>query len=343
LGANNIKFTQEYVENFFKEKGCILLDEYKNSSTQLNYICKCGTPRKTTFNKFKTRKHGCRVCNGLEKYTQEQVEEIFNDGNCVLISNYTGANDILEYICECGNTSNTTLSNFKKGKRCNECGLKKLSDQLKLDIGFVKQYFADNNCIPLFEEYFGVHVPLEYICECGEKGKTSFSDFKSGKRCGNCRVQRIQETMYKHGTQQCSLQQKYLHDLLGGELNLPINSSTLDIAYPSDKIYIEYDGSGHDLSVKLGSMTSEEFEKKEKNRRYALYKLNWKEIRIISRKDYLPSDDIIIEMISFAKQYFITEHSWIVFDIDNKIVKSSQFDKEYNYGQVKRLRIDNIS
>lgn len=343
MGANNVRFTQEYVTNFFMEKGCVLLDEYINSQTQMNYICKCGSPRKTTFGKFKTRKHGCRVCNGLEKYSQEEVERIFEEAYCKLTSIYTGANDVLKYICECGNPSTSTLSNFKKGKRCVDCGLKKLSDHFKLDIEFVKQYFIDNNCTPLFEEYNGVHIPLEYICDCGEKGKTAFSDFQIGKRCGKCRVQKIQETMYKHGTQQCSLQQKYLHDLLGGELNFPINSSTLDIAYPSEKIYIEYDGSGHDLSVKLGSMTKEEFEKKEKNRRYALYKLNWKEIRIISRKDNLPSDDILVDIISFAKEYFNTEHSWIVFDIDNKTVKSSQFDKEYNFGQVKRLKIDNIS
>lgn len=343
MGANNVKFTQEYVYNFFLEKGCTLIDEYKNTNTIMNYICKCGTPRKISFNKFKQQKHGCKVCTGLEKYSQNEIEKLFEENKCKLISIYTGANDILEYICECGNKSTTTLSNFKKGKRCYQCGLNKLSEQFKLDINLVKNFFIENNCIPLFKEYNGVHDPLDYICECGNKSKIAFADFQVGKRCNECRVERIQKTMYKHGTQQCSSQQKYLHDLIGGELNYPLNSSTLDIAFPEEKFYIEYDGSGHDLSVKLGNVTQEEFDKKEKNRRYALYKLKWNEIRIISRKDNLPNNEMLLKMISFSKNYFNTGHSWIVFDIDYKNVKSSQFDMNYEYGQIKRLRTDNVS
>jgi very-short-patch-repair endonuclease len=343
MGVNNQKFSQEFVEDYFKEKGCTLVDEYVNSTTPLNYICKCGTPRKITFSKFKAQKHGCRVCNGLEKYSQSEIENLFKENKCKLISIYTGANDILEYICECGNKSTTTLSNFKKGKRCVQCGLNKLAEQFKHDILFIKNYFIENNCTPLFEEYNSVHEPLDYVCECGNKSKIAFADFQYGKRCDECRVERIQKTMYKHGTQQCSSQQKYLHDLFGGELNFPVNSSTLDIAFPEDKLYIEYDGSGHDLSVKLGNVSQESFDNKEKNRRYSLYRQGWNEIRIISRKDYLPNNTTLLEMISFAKAYFNTKHSWIVFDIDNKTVKSSQFDNEYNYGQIKRLKINNIS
>ena len=330
--------TQEYVNKCFEEKGCILLTPYIQSHINLKYICKCGTLRETTFGKFINQKHGCKVCAGLEKYTQKQAEKYFEDNGCKLISEYTGANDELSYICSCGNESKTTLWNFRKGKRCKECGLKKLSDQFKHNIDYVRQIFIDNNCIPLFVEYNNVHEPLDYICECGSKSKIALADFQSGKRCNNCRVERIMKTMYKNGTQQCSSQQEYIHQLIGGELNYPIKGSCLDIAFINDKLYIEYDGSGHDLGVKLESITQDEFDKKEKNRRYALYRSGWKEIRIISKKDYLPNDSIILEMIEYAKHYLNTGHSWIKFDIDNNLVKSSQFNIDYNYNELRRIR-----
>jgi hypothetical protein len=343
MGKNNQKFTQEFVFQYYKDKGCTLLDEYKNSTTKMNYICKCGNLRCTTFGKFKQQKHGCKICAGMDMYTQQEVEDIFKEHNCKLISVYTGANDNLIYICECGSESTTTLSNFKKGKRCVACGLNKLSEQFKHNIEFIKQFFIDNNCTPLFEEYYGVHIPLKYICECGNESQIAFADFQNGKRCCACRVERIVKTMYKNNTQQCSIQQKYIHELLGGKLNFPFNSSTLDIAFPDINVYIEYDGGGHDLSVKLGSLTADEFKKKEVDRRYALYRRGWKEIKIISRKDYLPTDDdIILEMFSFAIKY-LQNHSWITFDIDNNLVKTSQFDQQYNYGQLKRIKSDNIS
>lgn len=335
---SNLPHSQEFVNKCFEEKGCILLTPYIQSHVKLKYICKCGTKRETTFGKFMNQKHGCRVCAGLEKYTQEQAEKYFEDQGCKLISKYTGANDELMYICSCGNKSKTTLWNFRQGKRCQPCGLKKLNEQFKHDIEYVRKFFIDNKCKPLFKTYNNCHEYLDYICECGNQSKITFSDFQSGRRCGECRVERINKTMYENGTQKCSMQQKYIHQLVGGELNFPIKGSTLDIAFLEDKLYVEYDGSGHDLSVKLESMTQDEFNQKEIDRRYALYRSGWKEIRIISRKDYLPSNHKILEMINYAKEYLDTGHSWIKFDIDKGIVKSSQFEKDYNYGEIKRMR-----
>jgi len=335
--------TQEYVNKCFEEKGCILLTPYIQSHINLKYICKCGTPRETTFGKFMNQKHGCRVCTGLEKYTQEQAEKYFEDNGCKLISEYTGANDDLSYICSCGNESKITLWNFRKGNRCKLCGLKKLSDQLKYDIEHVRQIFIEGNCVPLFTEYNNSKEPLDYICECGNQAKIALSDFQNGKRCNKCRVERIHKTMYENGTQQCSTQQRYIHSLIGGELNYPIKESSLDIAFINDKLYVEYDGGGHDLSVKLESTTQDEFDKKERNRRYALYRSGWKEIRIISKKDYLPNDNIILEMVNYAKEYLNTGHSWIKFDIDNQLVKCSQFNIKYNYNTLRRINKELIN
>lgn len=336
--ANNKKFTQEYVESFFKDKGCELKSQYKNTDTHLEYICKCGTQRSITFNKFKQQKHGCRVCTGLEKHTQEFVADYFKQYNCELLSTYEHALKLVQYRCSCGEISEITFDNFKnKNKRCLKCGLDKLAEHFKLDTDYVRQYFIDNNCIPLFKEYKNVHTRLQYICECGNESEIQFSDFQSGKRCWECKSERTRKTMYENNSGVCSKQQMYIHRLIGGEMNYPVRNLSLDIAFPDEMIYLEYDGGGHDLSVKLGSKSQEEFEEHEKRRVYVLHRRGWKQIRLVSRKDNLPSEDKIKEMFAYAKNIF-NHNSWVVFDVDNGTITTSHGTQDYSYGKVDRFR-----
>jgi len=146
-------------------------------------------------------------------------------------------------------------------------------------------------------------------------------------------------TLYKNKTGISSIPQRYLHNLFGGELNYPINTANLDIGFPDDKIYIEYDGSGHKMSITLGNMTEKEFLNKERKRFFGLRNKGWKVIRIISEllRDKLPSDEVLIKMYEYAIQYFNTGHTYIKFDIDNAKIITSQFEKEYNYGVLRNI------
>jgi len=65
--------------------------------------------------------------------------------------------------------------------------------------------------------------------------------------------------LYKNKTGVSSYPQRYICNLLNGELNYPIGNLSLDIALLDNKIYIEYDGSGHDLRVVRGQLTEKEF------------------------------------------------------------------------------------
>lgn len=112
-------------------------------------------------------------------------------------------------------------------------------------------------------------------------------------------------TMYKNGTAPCSKQQHLIHKLVGGELNLPVGRASLDIAFPDEKIYIEYDGGGHDLSVLMGNISREEFDNKERRRGYFLANDGWKEIRIITKTDILPDNLVIIDFVNVAKSFLI--------------------------------------
>jgi hypothetical protein len=43
-------------------------------------------------------------------------------------------------------------------------------------------------------------------------------------------------------------------------------------------------------------------------------------------------------MISLARSYFETGHSWITFDIDTAKVKCSQFEYNYEYTDLKQIK-----
>lgn len=60
-GEKNKKFTQEFVKNYFKENNCLLLSNYQNARSNLDYICSCGNIDKIMFSKFKIGQR-CRIC-----------------------------------------------------------------------------------------------------------------------------------------------------------------------------------------------------------------------------------------------------------------------------------------
>lgn len=158
---------------------------------------------------------------------------------------------------------------------------------------------------------------------------------------------KARKTMFKNGTAPCSTQQKYIHNLLGGELNYPINNCSVDIAFPDDKLYIEYNGSGHNLNVLYKQMDQKSFDQKEIKRYYFLKGKGYYGIYIISRNDNIPYDDVIIKIINKAKEYLLLGHSWIEFDIDEGKIKCSQYEVDYDFGELRKIfktdLMDNIS
>lgn len=153
--------------------------------------------------------------------------------------------------------------------------------------------------------------------------------------------ERIAKTWFNNNSQKTSQQQEYLNSLYNGILNYPISSLSADIFLQDDGIDIEYDGGGHDLQVKLGSITQEEFNHKEMIRNYVIKREGYKQIRIISSKDYLPSDEILLQMLDQAKEYFsTTTHTWIEYNIDSSTMRNAE-NKEgvyYKYGELRKIK-----
>jgi len=150
---------------------------------------------------------------------------------------------------------------------------------------------------------------------------------------------KARQTLYEHGTQKCSKQQHHIASILNKieKINYPIGNCNADILIESD-IICEYDGGGHEISMKVkNGLTQEEFLNAERRRDLFLKSKGFSIIRIISKEDLLPKNEIILKIISKAKEYLKSGHSWITFDIDHKKVICSQFQKQYDFGILHKI------
>jgi very-short-patch-repair endonuclease len=361
------KLDYNYIYDYILEFGCKLIsEEYKGCNEIIKIRCDKGHIYETTWSIFKSGRR-CNVCYPkIDKYTFEFVKQYFEDQGCVLLSTEYKKNKLpLHYICVCGNEAYTNFYDFKNGTRCKKCGTKIIEQKNLFKYDYVFNYFKDVGCLLISRKYVGIFQKLSYICNCGNKSSISFFNFKRGQRCKECMDDRIRNTniekygvpyvqqvdsiknkmrisrnntMSSNGTINTSRQQIYLSQLLDGKLNYPVVFYAIDIALEKEKIGIEYDGGGHDLSVKLNQISEKDFDRKELKRSLFLLKKGWREIRIISSKDLLPSDEKILEMINYSKYYFDSGHSWICFNIDNKSVKSSQFQIDYDFGELRKIK-----
>lgn len=115
-----------------------------------------------------------------------------------------------------------------------------------------------------------------------------------------------------------SKQQKYIHSIYGGILNYDEYPYLLDIFFSDEFIYFEYDGSGHKLCIKFGNYTEMEFAEKE--REVFLKQKGYKEFRIISTNDNLPTDEELLTIKERDFYYLLEkEYSKYIYNLDTKI------------------------
>ena len=117
-----------------------------------------------------------------------------------------------------------------------------------------------------------------------------------------------------------SKQQKHIHKIFGGELNYQIYPYLIDIYFEKEKIFFEYDGGGHNLRVKFGEMTQEEFDLKEEERTSFLKNFGLKEFRLndSSKKGNLPSDEDLLKINNKAFKILKNKkYSTYIYNLDN--------------------------
>ena len=125
------------------------------------------------------------------KYDINIAKEIFKNSGCKLLeTKYINCKTKMKYRCSCGNISEISLPNFKKGQRCKECYLQRK----KFKYDYVYNYFKNNNCELLSKKYNHSKEKLKYRCSCGNISTIEFRNFKQGKRCKKCSPTRAKIT-----------------------------------------------------------------------------------------------------------------------------------------------------
>lgn len=216
-----------------------------------------------------------------------------------------------------------------QAKKSQECNLINYGVENIIDIPNVLEKIEQTNlekygvkCV--FEsEYIKTKAKQAIMEKYGVENISQLEDIKIKKA----------ETFYRNGSIATSRQQKYLHNLFGGELNYSNNTPSLDIAFPEYKMYIEVNCSGHDIPVKTGRMSQKEFDNKERRRYHLLKNNGWKGIFINSICDYLPSNEVLLNELTKAKEWFNSNekgHSHYNINIGNKI-------NDINYGKLRRI------
>ena len=124
-----------------------------------------------------------------------------------------------------------------------------------------------------------------------------------------------------------SKQQKHIAEIVSGEIDKPFFGFLLDIALNDEKIDIEYDGGGHWLNVHLGKLTQKQFDSKQRKRTYVILNKQWKIIRLIAPNDKLPSDEKILKIVNWSKQWLLTHTTHIIYVyLEENRICSSAFD-----------------
>lgn len=156
--------------------------------------------------------------------------------------------------------------------------------------------------------------------------------------------EKVTRTLYTNGNCAISKQQKYINNLFHTEINYPFMNYNFDMYDITNKIDIEYDGSGHDKSVVLGNTDSKTFKRKEIVREIYSKLKGIKVMRIISRKDKLPSDDTLLNMLDISIKLLRSNNlcgiSEIKWDIDNSCYYTypNKTKIDFDYGTIKRYR-----
>ena len=128
---------------------------------------------------------------------------------------------------------------------------------------------------------------------------------------------KVRKSLYENSSCPTSKAQKYICLLYKGELNYPIDWYSLDIYLETLGIYIEYQGSGHNLNVKSGEITEIEFQQRQVARYNHIKSKGLKMIELVNETDKLPSDNILLEILDECILYFTeTNRHYISINLD---------------------------
>lgn len=302
-------------------------DLMPKSNVKVRYICdKCGeiiTIRYCDYNRrHKEQKDYCNRC----KYEKTKKTNLIRYGS----ENVMGSKKVKDKLSD---------TNIKKyGVSCVfKCDSikRKIIETMNSKYGCsspIQNEEIRKKTINTNMERYGCAYPIVNMSNPEKRKETSIMKYGCEYHIASKEVRRkIRESFYKNGNIKTSSQQQYICNLYGAKLNYPFDICNVDMYFESERIYCEYDGGGHNISIYYGK-TEEEFKNREMRRSYYLKSIGLKEFRIISKSDTIPSDDILMDMKNFAFHKLLDEgYNWIKFDIDNGFVSYKGCQESYKF------------
>lgn len=172
-------------------------------------------------------------------------------------------------------------------------------------------YDTCNNCSHIKREEtnmnrFGVKYPAQSEEMLNKQKKTMMERHGvSNPMESKYFVEKIAKTKMKNGTTSYSGEKFIVNGIfasrpqiniskkIDGKVNDYIFGKTADIVLHDEKVVIEYDGSGHTLSIKFGKKTEREFYSEELEYERRVLSNGWKFVRIKNEKDFSLDYDLI--------------------------------------------------
>lgn len=120
-------FTQKEAEEIFTSNGCQLLDVYKNVTTKMKYVCKCGNTYSSSLSAFNRGHTQCKECSNKQignnhRHSYQYVYDYFEKNGFELLSKtYEFNDDPLDYICICKRKARGTFTHIQQGGKCIQC------------------------------------------------------------------------------------------------------------------------------------------------------------------------------------------------------------------------------
>lgn len=170
--------TTEKVKNLFAKQGYQLLNEYKDASSPLFFVCQKNHRSSVTWSRF-SEGHRCNKCSG-KVVDIEIVKKFFEErGYTLLSTKYRGSKSFLRYLCPAGHERKVRWSHFKKGQRCAVCAGQVVT-QKEVEAALEKEGYS------LTSNYINSYTNFSFVCPEGHKHRMAWSNFKNGSRCGKC-------------------------------------------------------------------------------------------------------------------------------------------------------------
>lgn len=312
-------------------------DVFPGSTNKIDVMCDyCGNIEEKIYRNWRihydispVKKDACIKCRG--KKTKES--NLINYG----VTNVMHIDEVKEKV----ESTNLEIYGVKYAG-----GSKHVQDKVRnttLEKYGVEHYFQTDEFkekyIETMQEKYGVDNSFQAE-EVKEKSKLTLLEnwgVEYNMQSPEIRAKAVQ-TMYERSSTPTSKPQIYLHQVYGGELNYPFERYNLDIALVDEKIVIEYDGGAHDLKVTLGGISEEDFNRREIIRGAYLKQAGWKLITIKSKKDNLPEDGVLLEMVENAREVFQTGRSWVNYCIDSETIVYRNVRNHYDFKSIVKYR-----